>query len=65
MAYALKAIDLACHTRPRELPGLGLVRLDTFIVSKKDGFPSEGYWPVAHHDREEWERVLGSARILD
>jgi hypothetical protein len=65
MAYAQKAIQLACRTRPRELPGLGLVRLDTFIVSKKDGFPSEGYWHVAHHDREEWGRVLGNATILD
>jgi hypothetical protein len=65
MAYAQKAIQLACRTRPRELPGLGLVRLDTFIVSKKDGFPSDGYWPAAHHDREEWGRVLGNATILD
>ena len=65
MAYAQKAIQVACRTHPRELPGLGLVRLDTFIVSKKDGLPSDGYWPAARHDREEWERVLGNARILD
>jgi hypothetical protein len=65
MAYAQKAIQLACRTHPRELPGLGLVRLDAFIVSKKDGLPSGGYWPVAHHDREDWERVLGNATILD
>jgi hypothetical protein len=65
MAYARKAIGVAIRTRPRELPGLGLVRLDTFIVAKKDGFPSDGYWPAAHHDREEWERTLGNARVLD
>jgi len=65
MAYAQKAIQVACRTRPRELPGLGLVKLDTFIVSKKDGLPSDGYWPAARHDREEWERVLGNANILD
>ena len=64
-AYARKVINLACRTRPRELAGLGLVRLDTFIVSKKDGVPSDGYWPAAHHDREEWERTLGNAKILD
>jgi hypothetical protein len=67
-AYTRQVIDLACRTRPRELPGLGLVRLDAFIVSKKDGLPSAGYWPgwpVAHHDREEWERALGNATILD
>jgi len=65
MAYARKAIQLACRTHPRELRGLGAVRLDTFIVSKKDGIPSDGYWPNACHDREEWERVLGNARMLD
>ena len=65
MAYAQKVIQLACRTHPRELPGLGPVRLDTFIVLKKDGMPSGGYWLVAHHDREEWERVLGNARVLD
>ena len=64
-AYARKVIDLACRTRPRELAGLGLVRLDAFIVSQKDGVPSDGYWPVAHHDREEWERTLGNAKVLD
>jgi hypothetical protein len=64
-AYARKVLDLACRTRPCELAGLGLVRLDAFIVSKKDGVPSDGYWPAAHHDREEWERTLGNAKILD
>jgi hypothetical protein len=64
-AYARQVIDLACRTRPRELPGLGIVRLDAFIVSKKDSLPSSGYWPAAHHDREEWERVLGNANLLD
>lgn len=64
-AYARQVVDLACRTRTRELPGLGLVRLDAFIVSKKDGLPSDGYWRAAHHDREEWERALGNAKILD
>jgi len=65
MAYAQKALQLARRTHPHELHGLGLVRLDTFIVSKKNGFPGDGYWPIAHHDREEWDRVLGNASILD
>jgi hypothetical protein len=64
-AYANRVIELARCTTPRELPGLGFVRLDAFIVSKKDGRPSDGYWPPAEHDREEWERVLGDATILD
>ncbi len=57
--------ELARRTTPRELPGLGFVRLDAFIVSKKNGRPSDSYWPPAQHDREEWERVLGNATILD
>jgi hypothetical protein len=64
-AYANRVIQLARRTAPRDLPGLGSVRLDAFIVSKKDGLPSNGYWPPAQHDREEWERVLGDAAILD
>lgn len=64
-AYANQVIEVARRTHPRELPGLGLVRLDTFVVSKKDGRPSNGYWPAAQHDREDWERVLGAAAILD
>jgi hypothetical protein len=64
-AYSRQVIDVACRTRPRELPGLGLVRLDAFIVSKKDRLPGNAYWPAAHHDREEWERVLGNASLLD
>ena len=64
-AYANRVIELARRTTPRELPGLGFVRLDAFIVSKKDGRPSDGYWPPAQHDREEWERALGAATILD
>jgi hypothetical protein len=64
-AYAQRVINIARRTRPRDLPGLGLVLLDAFIVSKKDGYPSTGYWPAAHHDREDWERALGNAKILD
>ncbi len=64
-AYARQVIDLARGTRPRELPGLGLVRLDAFIVAKKDRLPSAGHWPAAHYDREEWERTLGNAKLLD
>jgi hypothetical protein len=64
-AFANRVIELARRTTPQELPGLGFVRLDAFIVSKKDGRPSDGYWPAAQHDREEWERALGAAAILD
>jgi hypothetical protein len=65
MAYGNKAIDAAAQTRPRELPGLGLVRLDTFIVNKRDRVPGGGYWSIACHDEEDWTRVLGNATVLD
>jgi hypothetical protein len=65
MAYAQKAVQVASRTRPRELAGLGFVRLDTFIVSKRERLPSHGYWSAAHHDEEEWARVLGNATLLD
>ncbi len=64
-AYARQVIDLAFGTQPRELPGLGPVRLDAFIVSKNDRHPGDGHWETAQYDREDWERVLGNARLLD
>ena len=63
--YARRVIDLARRTQRRELNGLGLVHLDTFIVAKNTRLPSDGYWVTAHHDREDWERVLGGAQVLD
>lgn len=64
-AYANRVIEVARHTHLRELPGLGPVRLDAFVVSKSDGRPSAGHWESAHYDREEWERSLGNALVLD
>ena len=64
-AYVNKVLALAQRTPPLELPGLGMVRLDTFVVSKTDGRPSIGHWKSARYDIEDWERVLGSAVVLD
>jgi hypothetical protein len=64
-AFTQKVVDVAKRTRAVDLPGLGPVRLDSFVVSKSDRRPSDGYWPAAHHTREEWERSLGCATILD
>lgn len=63
-AYADRVIKAARHTSPRNLPGLGLVRLDAFVVSKSDGLPSDGHWPHAEYDREDWERALGQAERI-
>lgn len=64
-AYVRPVIEVAASTPLRELPGLGLVRFDAFVVAKVSGLPGEGHWQPASYDREDWERVLGSALVLD
>lgn len=63
-AYAKKVLALAENTPPTELPTLGKVGLDSFIVSSRTGLPGEGHWKCSNYDREEWERVLGTATVL-
>jgi hypothetical protein len=63
-AYTKKVITLSENTPVAELPTLGNVGLDTFIVSSKTGLPGEGHWKLSAYDREEWERVLGTATLL-
>jgi hypothetical protein len=63
-AYAKKVITLAKKTPIAELLTLGNVGLDSFIVSSKTGLPGEGHWKTSAYDREEWERVLGTATLL-
>ena len=63
-AYAKKVITLSENTPVAELPTLGNVGLDSFIVSSKTGLPSDGHWKCSAYDREEWERVLGTATLL-
>jgi hypothetical protein len=45
--------------------GLGVVRLDGFIVAKATGRPSGGHWDSANYTPQDWERVLGRATVLD
>lgn len=63
-AYANQIVSVAESTAPTELPGLGAVRLDAFVVACKTGLPSDGHWESANYDREDWERVLGTATVL-
>jgi hypothetical protein len=64
-AYAKQVIAVAQQTHLRDLPGLGAVGLDAFVVAKDGGLPSHGHWHSAKYDREDWERVLGTAIVLD
>jgi hypothetical protein len=63
-AYASQVVSVAESPAPSELPGLGTVRLDAFVVASKSGLPSDGHWDSANYDREDWERVLGTATVL-
>lgn len=63
-AYGQQVIRVARATEPTEVPGLGLARLDAFIVAKKTRFPADGHWKDAGYDREDWERALGTARLI-
>lgn len=63
-AYAKKVLAVAVNTPVIELPTLGKVGLDSFIVSSGTGIPGDGHWKSAAYDREEWERVLGTATVL-
>jgi hypothetical protein len=62
-AYARKVSVLAENTPRKELSSLGKVGLDSFIVSSRTGLPGESHWRCAAYDREEWERVLGTATL--
>jgi uncharacterized protein DUF429 len=64
-AYVHKVLAVAQGTSPKELPGLGAVRLDAFVVAKSNGLPSHGHWQSARYDSEDWERILGAAVVLD
>ena len=64
-AYSNQIINVARRTPLRELRGLGSVCLDAFVVASASGQPSAGHWRTAPYDREDWERVLGSAVILE
>jgi len=63
-AYANQVVSVAERTSPSELPGLGAVRLDAFVVASKTGLPSDGHWESANYESDDWERVLGTATVL-
>jgi hypothetical protein len=64
-AFAQKVIKAAEKTPPMHVKGLGVVRLDGFIVAKATGRPSGGHWDSANYTPQDWERVLGRATVLD
>ena len=64
-AYAKKVVSVAKETPLAELPGLGAVRLDAFIVASRTGVPGNGHWESANYEREDWERVLGTAKLCE
>jgi hypothetical protein len=63
-AFAKKIVSIAKNTPLAELPGLGKVRLDGFVVRRNPRLPGDGHWESAEYEREDWERLLGTARLL-
>lgn len=63
-AFGQKVVLVAENVPIAHLPGLGAVRLDTFIVRSRTHMPGDRHWNDAHYEREDWERVLGNATIL-
>ncbi len=57
-------VEAAKRTSHRNLPGLGPVSLDAFVVTKNTRLPGGGHWQSAKYHCEDWERVLGTARVL-
>lgn len=62
--FTVKTLNLAKQSSKKQCEGLGMVRLDTFIVSKSSGKPSGGHWADVAYSEADWERVLGGAECL-
>jgi len=56
---------MAQDTAAADLIGLGTVRLDAFVVNRRTGLPSDGHWDAVNYERGDWERVLGTATLLE
>jgi len=64
-AYASQVVAMAQDTAAADLIGLGTVRLDAFVVNRRTGLPSDGHWDAVNYERGDWERVLGTATLLE
>lgn len=53
-------LRVARRCSPVELPALGDVLLDTFLVNKRTRWPGSGHWRDVAYDKEAWGRVFGS-----
>lgn len=63
-AKAKEVLRLAVDIPEADLPPLGPVKLDTFIVAAQNGKPSNGHWNTASYSRSDWDKIFGNARIL-
>ena len=60
-----KVTELATSTSPIDVPGLGSVRLDSFIVTDAAKRPGEGHWGAVEYTEDDWDRVLGCGEWLE
>lgn len=55
----------AMATTPTYVPGLGFLRLDSFIVADATWRPGLGHWEEAEYGEDDWDRVLGCGDRLE
>jgi len=57
-AHVQKLLRLAVSLEPVDVPSLGPVKLDTFIVSAISDLPGEGHWVSAPYTKDQWLAVF-------
>ncbi|MBM4357194.1 MAG: DUF429 domain-containing protein [Deltaproteobacteria bacterium] len=62
--YTAQVTSVAASTETISILGLGLARLDTFVVNKQRK-PGTSHWDAVTYEPEEWERVFGGAEMTD
>jgi hypothetical protein len=62
---ARKVLAAAAATSRRELPGLGAVALDAFVVDSTFRTPGRGHWPTAGYTVEAWRACFGLPDVAE
>ena len=62
-AYTNQVTAIARSTEPQHLPGLGPVRLDTFIVAAGSRRLGAGHWSSAPYTQAQWDERFAKAAV--
>ena len=64
-AYGAQLLRLAIRTAWYDIDGLGLVRLDTFLVNQRAHRPGDGHWAQTTSSDEDWDRTFHGATVIE